>query len=112
MNKTLLRVVAFFLIPCLLMDPVSASGFQLTTLRTTGSICPNLEKSHRLDQEALAAFAVFFLDLRAFAISVPRGFASLIFSVHEASNVSMQKETWVPQLGRGIMFAVVIALFA
>ncbi len=70
MNKTLLRVVAFLLVPCLLADTVTASGFQM------GMPAPfNLSQTHRLDEEAMANAAVPFFTLDAFAGIKPKIFA-------------------------------------
>src|SRR5258708_3492863 len=80
MNKTLLQIASFLLIPSLLVaDPAMALGFAGVTQDTHLLECTvsNLEITHRLDQEALAEAALSSRGLARLVTVVPHGFRSL-----------------------------------
>src|SRR5258706_8794502 len=72
MNKTLLQIASFLLIPSLLVaDPATAMGFAggAPSRQVTCSF------SSRLDQEAMANVALPYLTERLFGSKVPRGYS-------------------------------------
>src|SRR6266700_4010799 len=109
MNKTLLRIASFLLIPSLILaDPAMAMGYagiRAANQRPLNAVS-NLKSSNRFNQEALAAVALAF-GVHHMAHAVPHGFSQLISLAGLQTNSSSSPSTLI----FGGIFALPVALY-